>query len=149
MLYFLPYYYATHNNTRPTHQLVYVPPVPHLHSHDDSSEQILSDQHNHPSPGYSIASYPNSLPSSPIMATPPDWPHAIPHPHPTFESDDVDPARIPYKSRRCSIAADHNCVLRSYELTVRQQPVHARTCGPGDNGESYHLLRGQVPLHLA
>jgi len=129
MLYFLPYYYASHNNTRPTHQLVFVPPD-HPHPHDDSP---VPPQHDDSSPEPSFGSFLNSLPPSPIMLTPPDVPHALPHP--SVGHDDVDHARMPVESRRCSIATDHDCVLRSYELTVRQQPVHARTCGPGDKGE--------------
>jgi hypothetical protein len=35
--------------------------------------------------------------------------------------------------RPCAhIRAAHACVLRSYELVMRQQPIHARMCGVGD-----------------
>lgn len=38
--------------------------------------------------------------------------------------------------RPCSnVCGTHNCVLRSYELVMRQQPVHARMCGVGDKCE--------------
>jgi hypothetical protein len=40
------------------------------------------------------------------------------------------------KIRSCHSATDHDCVLRKYELTMRQQPVQARMCGVGEKCES-------------
>jgi len=48
------------------------------------------------------------------------------------------------KIRSCHLATDHDCVLRKYEMTMRQQPVQARMCGVGEKCESAILIFGRV-----
>jgi hypothetical protein len=69
---------------------------------------------------------------------------------------DLDPTRVPStlpiplgilsqadvlsrsKIRSCHLATDHDCILRKYELSMRQQPVQARMCGVGEKCKSSH-----------
>ena len=51
--------------------------------------------------------------------------------------------------RPCSnVRGTHDCVLRSYELVMRQQPVHARMCGVGDKCELSTPLLTMPTCHV-
>ncbi|ALO69007.1 conserved hypothetical protein [Cryptococcus deneoformans JEC21] len=63
----------------------------------------------------------SSLPTTPSNPYPPHLP---------------TPSYTPMSIRHCSsVATDHDCILRTYELTMRQQPVQARMCGIGDKSD--------------
>lgn len=90
--------------------------------------------------------------------------HPRPRPLPTTHHSapflaslaDLDPTRVPStlpiplgilsqadvlsrsKIRSCHLATDHDCILRKYELSMRQQPVQARMCGVGEKCKSSH-----------
>lgn len=44
------------------------------------------------------------------------------------------------KTRSRHLAADHDCVLSKYEMTMRQQPVQARMCGIGEKCKPARFL---------
>lgn len=113
MLYYLPYYqYHPNAPDIPTHQLVYVPPpAPYTR------------------PKYlARPSYPSTTPTFPLTPRPSlsQLTSSSPGPITPMESSVPKPPSAP---------TDHDCVLRHYELTMRQQPVQARMCGVGDKSD--------------
>nr|ODN85937.1 hypothetical protein L203_04436 [Cryptococcus depauperatus CBS 7841] len=100
----------------PGYQLVYVPP--HI-SYSSSPSQHQSHCHPH------LSRTRSSLSTTTLPSTP--------------ESDAAQlptPSGSPMSIKRCSdLATDHNCILRTYELKMRQQPVQARMCGVGDKSD--------------
>lgn len=95
---------------------------------------------------------PHGLPQRPLPRTHHSNPFAASSalPHGPLSYDDLPP--IPHgipppivshaeilsrsKIRSCHLATDHDCILRKYEMTMRQQPVQARMCGVGEKCES-------------
>jgi len=85
----------------------------------------------------------HSAPQLPIINTPPRAALFEPSPYSTPTTSSI-PANIistadllsRTKIRSCHLATDHDCVLRKYEMTMRQQPVQARMCGVGEKCES-------------
>ncbi|RXK39850.1 hypothetical protein M231_02907 [Tremella mesenterica] len=77
----------------------------HGHSHDTTSAQTSSSSMP---PSRSVAS--SETPTSRIRP----FHHTLPPP---------------------CIARDHPCVLRTYEMSMRQQPLQARMCGVGDKSD--------------
>jgi hypothetical protein len=95
----------------------------------------------------------HSAPQLPIVNTPPRA--ALFEPSPYSSPTTSIPANIistadllsRTKIRSCHLATDHDCVLRKYEMTMRQQPVQARMCGVGEKCKSPNpnLILGRVP----
>lgn len=90
-----------------------------------------------PLPGYQLVYVPplhttRLLPQRPCSTSPlpttPSNPYSDHLPTPSY---------TPMSIRHCpSLVTDHDCILRTYELIMRQQPVQARMCGIGDKCES-------------
>lgn len=96
----------------------------------------------------------HSAPQLPILNTPPRATLFEPSPYSTPTTASI-PANIistadllsRTKIRPCHLATDHDCVLRKYEMTMRQQPVQARMCGVGEKCEypGPSPILGRVP----
>jgi len=85
----------------------------------------------------------NSVPQLPVVNTPPRA--VLFEPSPMSTPTAAIPANIistadllsRTKIRSCHLATDHDCILRKYEMTMRQQPVQARMCGVGEKCKSF------------
>lgn len=90
-----------------------------------------------PPPGYQLVYVPplhttRLLPQRPCSNSP--LPTTPSNPYSNHLST---PSYTPLSIRHClSLVTDHDCILRTYELIMRQQPVQARMCGIGDKCES-------------
>ncbi len=51
---------------------------------------------------------------------------------PTHQLVYVPPAPLVSSQHHPDLATNHDCVLRTYEMKMRQQPVQARMCGVGE-----------------
>jgi hypothetical protein len=89
----------------------------------------------------------HSAPQLPVVNTPPRAALFEPSPYSTPTTATSIPANIISTAdllsrtqiRSCHLATDHDCVLRKYEMTMRQQPVQARMCGVGEKCESHPI----------
>ncbi|WWC87407.1 uncharacterized protein L201_002296 [Kwoniella dendrophila CBS 6074] len=97
----------------PGYQLVYVPPPATTHTNHHCSPRH---------PPTSQISFPPAGPSTPARTPPP-----LPTPSDT-------PMSLRSDGVKC-LATDHDCVLRKYEMKMRQQPVQARMCGVGEKSD--------------
>lgn len=145
MLYYLPYFYHPPNAPHaPTHQLVYVPPTPSSSLHCDALAPARPD----PKTRLVVeTTFPQSFTPtpSPIPSSSAPRLHPIHSPRsllmqPNSAATPSQPSPTASHSisatRRNPTAVDHDCVLRRYELTMRQQPVQARMCGVGEKCRS-------------
>ena len=129
MFYYLPAFYPP-TATTPTHQLVYVPPTP---SNGVPLTSTINPPHIlPPTPTSSI---------SPTRPTPPFLPTIMTSPTGTMATDhnqmqSHSPPGSHDRYGSSELADDHRCVLRKYELIMRQEPVQARMCGVGEKCES-------------
>lgn len=90
-----------------------VPPTrPPLHAYHSVPTNNTLHDHAHPVPNRSVNAPPP--PTIPISAL--------------SHAEILSRSKI--RSRR--LAADHDCILSKYEMTMRQQPVQARMCGVGE-----------------
>ncbi|WWC58933.1 uncharacterized protein I303_101478 [Kwoniella dejecticola CBS 10117] len=107
----------------PGFQLIYVPPSDNPNISQRRSSRHLSSSTTEtettatPLSGPSTPSPSNALPPLPQLPTPSDTPMSS-------RSD-----------RLKHLATDHDCVLRKYEMKMRQQPVQARMCGVGEKSD--------------
>nr|XP_019008992.1 uncharacterized protein I206_06680 [Kwoniella pini CBS 10737]OCF47773.1 hypothetical protein I206_06680 [Kwoniella pini CBS 10737] len=101
----------------PGYRLIYVPP------HDaPGSIQPRSSPHR-----FALSDTPNSSAGSSTPA------HMNP-PMPQLPTPSDTPMS-PRSHRGDQFATDHDCVLRKYEMKMRQQPVQARMCGVGEKSD--------------
>jgi hypothetical protein len=148
MLSFLPLYWPP-NTPTPTHRLTYIPPIPIPSSSTPSSTTTYppltptSITQPNPTPTKNLQplnllpklQYPFNLNLSmqnkihEILKQPS-------HSNPSLHGAD--------ESSHC--ARDHDCVLRRYEMKMRQQPIQARMCGVGEKCESHCHLPPRHPL---
>ncbi|ORY24133.1 velvet factor-domain-containing protein [Naematelia encephala] len=116
MLYYLPAFWPP---IEPTHRLVYIPPAtssptPGILSSDPFHSGTASP-HCPPTPSDSTTSANSNCPMDAAVSSisvPPIV--AKPHSH---------------------LATDHDCILSSYEMSMRQQPIQARMCGVGEKSD--------------
>jgi hypothetical protein len=91
-----------------------------------------------------------SAPQQPVINTPPRAVLFEPSP---MSTPTAIPANIistadllsRTKIRSCHLATDHDCILRKYEMTMRQQPVQARMCGVGEKCKSLSVVVCLLP----
>lgn len=93
----------------------------------------------------------HSAPQLPIVNTPPRAALFKPSPYSTpttgsIPADIISTADLlsRTKIRSCHLATDHDCILRKYEMTMRQQPVQARMCGVGEKCKSPNPISSLV-----
>nr|XP_018998932.1 uncharacterized protein I203_08530 [Kwoniella mangroviensis CBS 8507]OCF62393.1 hypothetical protein I203_08530 [Kwoniella mangroviensis CBS 8507] len=100
----------------PGYQLVYVPPPSTHHIHVDNHSSHCGSSHSCSTKSSAGPSTPPSH-QTPSLPTPSDTPMSS-------RSDGVK-----------HLPTDHDCVLRKYEMKMRQQPVQARMCGVGEKSD--------------
>ncbi|WWD21855.1 hypothetical protein CI109_106343 [Kwoniella shandongensis] len=130
----VPYYLPHLPPPPPGYQLVYVPPPPHPpipapHASSSSSHSVRTRSPSQPtSNGYDSDESENVTDPAGSHSSTPDLSHLNLLPTPV---DTPSSSTCP----RSSLRTDHECVLRKYEMVMRQQPVQARMCGVGEKSD--------------
>ncbi|WVQ75321.1 hypothetical protein IAR50_004937 [Cryptococcus sp. DSM 104548] len=113
------------------YRLVYVPPTSHPRSSTPTPTFTPPPKLARPTvrpPARTLSRLlPNDDPPTPMSPSRPP-----PPPHPPLSRAVLESAKP------CSdleLATDHDCVLSTYELIIRQQPMQARMCGIGDKSD--------------
>ncbi|WRT65259.1 uncharacterized protein IL334_002202 [Kwoniella shivajii] len=107
----------------PGFQIIYVPPTIPLSRLDNYINNNDSLRPNDTSPCPATHSNSSTGPSTPPLESPLRLP--TPSKMPMSNGHDGDH----------HIATDHDCVLRRYEMKMRQEPVQARMCGVGEKSD--------------